>query len=245
MSTVITRRLDLVVLLIDTTTGYRIGDTGARFIPEGIDPVTPLSKGNGVYILIDSGRKDFSMRIRLSGYEEAVEEVRYEELDSRMPTLKVFMIPSEDAERKGDCIAIKGKLPGLLSVSATETDNVLALTDAYDKRKNVLSVYGNPINEEGAPYALLSGGKDSFEPLKIAGEVSKTAVNLKEPFAGEFSRNLPICRMIFGRVEEDGKYLLRIRNNNSGKKLLIREETEKGVRFIQTDAAAFADTVLE
>ena len=66
---VIKARLDLLVSLVDTTTGATVNERNVSFLRDG-QPVRPEYRGNGTYVFINTGREDFLMQIKVYGYEE-------------------------------------------------------------------------------------------------------------------------------------------------------------------------------
>jgi len=134
LGSVIRRKLDLVLHLIDTTTGYAVEEALIQFKTDR-DDIRFMSRGNGTYILINTGRENFLMQIAVKGYEEIEVEINYEELDEVTPLKLVFLIPSEKSPISENMLYMRGNLPNLRSVSLIETDKVLATTNSYEQKK--------------------------------------------------------------------------------------------------------------
>ena len=72
---VIRHSLDLVLHLVDTTTGVLLSGIGAVFERDG-RPLSLRNKGDGHLILRGSGRTDFRLTVKLRGYRtREVEDV--------------------------------------------------------------------------------------------------------------------------------------------------------------------------
>ena len=89
---VIRHSLDLVLHLVDTTTGVLLSGIGAVFERDG-RPLSLLNKGDGHLILIGSGRTDFRLTVKLRGYLTREVEIRYAELSERYPLYELPMLP--------------------------------------------------------------------------------------------------------------------------------------------------------
>jgi len=237
LSTMISHRLDLAVLLIDTTTGYHINTSGVKFTFDRPNMPKTVDRGSGTHILLNAGRENMYMTIEVNGYETYVTYVNYEELDERVPMMEVFLIPSEKPSKAGEYISLKGKLPGLSNVSLLMRHDCVAHTDSFDKKKKILTVFekGNRLNQEGSPYGIINDATKTFVRMDILENVATNQVRVKEDLTDEFSRNAPICRMMFGYVEPDGSYLIRVRDDRSTLKGLIRYSVDGEIRFEEVD----------
>jgi hypothetical protein len=65
--------------------------------------------------------------------------------------------------------------------------------------------------------------------------VSLQSVRLAKPVEEEQIANLPVMRVIFGSVSEDGEYLIRVRDSGEGLRYMLRYEVGDEVRFMETD----------
>ena len=69
-------KLDLIVRLVDTTTGKAIGQRQVTFQNE--EQVIPfLRRDEGLYILLNRGRNDIELAIRVTGYLSAKVQICY------------------------------------------------------------------------------------------------------------------------------------------------------------------------
>ncbi len=237
MSATISYRLDLAVFLIDTTTGFHVSDPDVEFTFDRENVPKPIRRSDGMYILINHDRADMLMTVKARGYERMTVPIRYEELDERVPMKEVFLIPSENATNAGDYATIRGVLPNLTEVSFIQKGTVLAHIDAYDKRKKIMTVFekGYRLSMEGSPYALVNTREMKYEWLDIVSQPQTNQVVLKEPIDENFMRNAPICRIMFGYVEPNGSYLIRVRDDRSDLRGLIRFKVDGEIRFKEVD----------
>ena len=56
-ASVIHQKLDLLIRLIDTTTGAVVEEKNVRFFKDG-EAVRPIRRGSGNYVFLNTGRKD-------------------------------------------------------------------------------------------------------------------------------------------------------------------------------------------
>lgn len=236
MASVIRSTLDLLVRLIDTTTGAYVTERNIVFKRDGI-PVRPEPRDQGAYVFINTGREDFLMRIEVFGYEVHETRVRYEELDVRIPECDVFLMPSENMSRGEKVLSFSGTLPFLKNIEAVCLDRPVCYANEYDKKKNSLTVYsgsGGTVGLNDRYYGLLRADKESYDKIEVEKTISLHSVRIKEQLEEEEISNLAVMRVIFGRVDENGRYLLRVRDQGAGLRYLVRYEVKDEVRFLQT-----------
>ena len=235
MSSVITRRLDLVLHLIDATTGHAVNEAMTQFETDRED-MKFISRDYGTYILINSGRDNFLMQIAVKGYEKVPVEIKYEELNEVMPLKEVFLIPSERTSSSEDVLFMKGNLPGLQSVSLIETNKVLATTNSYEPKKRLLQLFerGYRLSTEGSSYGIINREARTFEVFDIEELPNESQVKLRKPLQEEFQRNSQIGRIVNGYVYPNGDYLIGVRNDNAKKPTIVRFVTDE-VKFMEVD----------
>ena len=64
-------RLDLVLQLVDTTTGISVEEQDVRFFIEGRQ-CWPIPRGGGNFVFINTGRSDSTLTLKVFGYEDAM-----------------------------------------------------------------------------------------------------------------------------------------------------------------------------
>ena len=129
---VIKARLDLLVSLVDTTTGATVNERNVSFLRDG-QPVRPEYRGNGTYVFINTGREDFLMQIKVYGYEEYRMKVVYEDLDSSTPAMDIFLMPSENMFSGEGLLSLSGNLPFLKKIEAVNLLRPVCFSHEYDE----------------------------------------------------------------------------------------------------------------
>ena len=236
MKEVITQKVDLVILLLDTTTGRVVDVPMVKFFDEKGEEMNFQARGGGIYLFLNTGPIKESIDLRVRGYEPLKVAINTEELDEKLPMRIVYLIPSEDTFQIDSYLTLRGKLPGLQSISLLIRGDVITTTDAYNPKQKLLTVLskGYRLNTEGSPYGILNADGSEFEMFEVVEQVHTAGVILKEPLEGEFLRNVPIGRVIFGYVYPDGSFLLRLRERTQ-LKTLIRYVVGGEVKFIEAD----------
>ena len=236
-ASVIRARLDLMVRLFDTTTGASVDEKNVMFMRDGV-PVRPESRGAGVYVFINTGREDFLMQIDVYGYDRYRTVIRYEELDEGLPACYVFLMPSENTIRGRNTLSFSGTLPFLKSIEAVNLNRSLCQTGDLNKRTGELSVFspsGGVAAFDEVLYGLLSADKTNYERIEVEKMISPKSVKLKRTPEGAVTPNLPIARIVYGTVKENGDYILRVLNEGENTRYLVRYEVGEEVRFQEVD----------
>ncbi|MBO6137682.1 MAG: hypothetical protein J6O71_03630 [Lachnospiraceae bacterium] len=234
---VIKAKLDLLVRLVDTTTGATVDERNVLFMRDERQ-VRPEDRGNGNYVFINTGREDFLMRIKVAGFEEYVARIRYEELDPNIPECVAFLIPSENAKRGESLYSLSGNLPFLEALEAINLSRIACTANEYIPKKLLLNVFSSAgawVSLEGKYYGLLQPDKQSYEKIEVLGHDGPQNIRLKSPLEKEFTSNLPIMRIIFGSVSDDGDYLLRVRDDGGDQTYLVRYVVNGEVKFQVVD----------
>ena len=178
------------------------------------------------------------MQIRVFGYEDAEAAVNYAELEERMPTVDVFLIPSENTKKGSPVLSFSGNLPLLESIEAVNITRPLCQAGEYRKKENTLTVFGRTggrIQLEDVWYGLLSTDKNEYEKIEVLGNATPQSVKLRGQPAEDFVPNRQMMRIIFGHVSENGDYLLRVRDDGKGQTYLIRYVVGGETRFQTVD----------
>lgn len=81
-----------MIRLVDTTSGRPVTERQVFFRQHGQN-LTLRCRGAGIYVLLDSEKKDGKFTIAARGYLETEVEIRSEELTGRYPEVYVALIP--------------------------------------------------------------------------------------------------------------------------------------------------------
>lgn len=215
-------RLDLLVRLIDTTTGMAVSERNVQFLRNGIT-VSPMPRGSGHYVFLNIGREDFRLEAAVYGYEPAAVNVCYKKLDEVLPVTEVFLIPSENTARGARILTFSGILSNLEAIEAVRLGMSYCSIKGFDAKKRIMTLFrANGPDMEESHYGLIHADKKSYEPFEVEKVLSSTQLKLREPLQEEFRENAPIARSIFGKVTADGGYLLRVRDDAEHLKYLVR-----------------------
>ncbi len=232
---VIRRKLDLLVRLIDTTTGAEIEERNVRFFKDH-QPVRPVYRGNGNYVFLNCKREDGFLDIMVHGFDPCREKVEYEKLDSQMPAAEAFLIPSESAAGPLPLITFQGKLPGVERVQAVSLGQAYCCISEFDERKRVMKLFKtHRSGMDHIYYGLIHPDRQDFEPFAVEKEISGTSVKISQPLKEAFAVNSPIARIVFGRVTPEGDYVLRVRDDGTRLLYLVRYVVEGKVNFRTVD----------
>ncbi len=237
--------LDLVVRLVDTTTGLVVEEGNVRFW-KNAEAAQPIPRGNGNYVFLNRGREDCTLEIQVRGYERCRIDVRYEELDKLIPIQDAFLIPSEELSGGQPVLSLTGRLSGLKSIQAVYSGLPVCTASGFDERKRIMTLIQDfPPGAEGVPYGLIHSEGKSYEPFVVSERISRRTVRLAQTFAEPVTANSPISRIVFGQVDEEGNYCLRVRDDSDRLHYLIRYVTDGGIGFLEADFHDLTQVKLE
>lgn len=229
-------KVDLVVQLFDTTTGRSVDErdviltkNGAAF-PAG-------GKGDGNFISVNSGREDFSLGVKVKGYEDCTVNVSYENLDKVMPVQAVYLVPKDIIKPGTQLLTFAGKLPGLESIEAVCLSDTCCNIQSFDERKRIMQVYSHK-GYHGMyhkKYGLISGDGESYEEFEILKDLSSNSVKITKPLENSFFVNQSICRIIYGKVYGDSSFVLRTNDDRAELKFIVRYVVNGETRFMKVD----------
>lgn len=222
-------RLDLVVRLVDTTNGFPVTERRVFFAQNGRN-LSFLSKGEGTYILINGEREDRRLTIAVRGYLETEVEIRYEELPVSCPQVDVELIPERPGYGSCDFVDIRGNLPGISSIAAVCLTKPCARVLSYNAEKGQMKLMEAGRLDEKA-YALIHAQTESFEAFFVAAVKNRLLLRLAQPLKTEVKPEEEIARIVRGRTETNGDYLLRLRADGQGTQYLVRYERQGRTEF--------------
>jgi len=237
-------RLDLLLNLRDPTTGLPVREKDVRFCRD--DKVLfAHGRGEGSFVFINVGRENSLMQIDAFGYEPKRLTVDYETLDPVLPEIDVFLIPSENTRRGESILTLKGQLSGLEAVEAIHPGRPVTSIREFDPKKRIMTVFqpNRRMNLTETYYGLYNAEKESFEDLIVRDELPGKRVRLRKTLEEEFTPNSPICRIIHGQVEEDGSYILRVRDDGKNLVYLVKYIVDGQTRYKEIDFHEITDEV--
>ena len=226
-------QLDLIIRLIDTTTGIPVTEHQAAFLEDG-HVLALLERDEGLYVLLNHGRRRTRLHIDVKGYEPVDVSVDYEVLNPKFPELEIPLIPLPRERGFEDLYTLSGTISGLSCVSAVRLEAPVALISGYVQRKQVLKLFTAKDMAEKT-YALVHKDAQQFEEITVAKRIDRLNFKLLKPLEGGFKPEEPLARIIRGRVEEDGTYLLRVRDMGGSNVYLIRFEVDGEAHYEQVN----------
>ena len=213
-------KIDLIVQLVDTTTGAFVDQRQVKFLKGG-KQITFLEKREGFYILLNYGKEDMDMVVEVEGYIPAKVRVCYDDLPEKYPIMEIPMIPIPKTYGYVDLLTLEGTLPGIEAIDAIALNQEYAKVAGYVEKKQVLKLFIARYMEEQA-YAIVYEGQMEFEEFKISKKIDKLSLKLKEPLKRACKPEQVVNRIVRGITEESGKYLLRVREDAEGTEYLVR-----------------------
>jgi hypothetical protein len=226
LSAQIRHALDLVIRLTDTATGRII--TGQ--IETKINNKTFLHQvsSDGELLFVNTGREDFEFYVSAKGYEPISLAVKYEALAENPPYIDIHLIPDE----KQPCFTLQGKLKGIKELDAVKISQNPCIIKEFDSRKRILTMF-NPyaLMFDRLYYAVLNTADEVYEPFAVIKQISDTEIKIENPLEKPFEQ-FPVIYRVKGKAEK-GEYLLRVSDDGSSTRWVIRFVTDKG-EFFQT-----------
>jgi hypothetical protein len=221
MGTVIRHSLDLVLRLIDTTTGRALAGGQIELFRDGGRLRFERREEN--LLFIDTGREDYDLLVKAAGFEERRARVAYGELDEKMPVLELHLIPDGRKGMGGPVLTLAGEFPGISAIDAVRAGDAPALVREFDERRRLMKLF-NPHHLEmnSVFYGIVDPDGGSYEAIEIEKRLSESEYKLARKPAKEFKSNSPVTRLVFGSVIEPGHYLLRVRDDSREAKWLVR-----------------------
>ena len=219
---VIRARLDLLVSLLDTTTGQPVNTLDVRIYRNG-ELTRPASRGGGNYVFINTDREDFLMRVEVRGYEVCELPIKYAELDERVPQCLLFLMPSESKKSGMPVMDYSGEDPTITAIEAINIDTTNISFASFTKRDNSMDFFSQArtsLTFDNQYYAILKPDRKGYVKVRITEVLSTQKVRLEDAPPEGLEKNAPIARIIFGLVK-DGHYIIRVRAGRPNDRYII------------------------
>lgn len=219
---VIRARLDLLVSLLDTTTGQPVNTLDVRIYRNG-ELTRPASRGGGNYVFINTDREDFLMRVEVRGYEACELPIKYAELDERVPQCLLFLMPSESKKSGMPVMDYSGEDPTITAIEAINIDTTNISFASFTKRDNSMDFFSQArtsLTFDNQYYAILKPDRKGYVKVRITEVLSTQKVRLEDAPPEGLEKNAPIARIIFGQVKE-GHYIIRVRAGRPNDRYII------------------------
>lgn len=204
-------RVDLVIQLVDTTTGIGVSDAGTVITKNGKG--FEVLRRDGGFVAINVGREDFTLGIKAKGYEECEVEVKYDNLDETLPIQSVFLIPKENIGNGEPILSLTGNLDKIESIEGVCVNRPYCSISDFKEKDCTMTVFRPQgiLSMDDVFYGLIKG-KESYERIEVIKKVADAKVKLKAPIEDGFSVNAPIAKVVFGQVKGN-EYCFRVRDD--------------------------------
>lgn len=205
--------------MVDTTTGYPVEEPQTQFIENG-QPLKLMAKGGGIYIDLGTKEKNRQILLKVKGYMDQEINVDYEKMTGRYPEVFVNLIPEIPVYGYGNLTELKGQMDGITDIMAVSMTSVVARLEAYNERKQQLKLFeaGRMLENR---YAILHRTTEDFEEIAIRPTKNNLILGLKEPLSKPIQPLEEVVRIVRGRTDGSGNYLLRLREDGKGTEYLI------------------------
>lgn len=229
----IRHRLDLALRLVDSVTGRVIEESDVR-ISSRLPGGTPLRKGAGVYLFLNTGREAHEIEVDVYGYEPQKIMVAYPEPEEQTPIREVYLLPLDNPARD-DILTLRGNLPGIEAIEAVSLTEADCYIKAFDARKRNMTVLNQRnIRFHHIHYGLIDREGAAYEHFEVEEELSTQEIKCRKALEREFQVNQPVARVIFGQAAETGDYILKVPNGEYAR-YLVRFKTGGKEYFQKVD----------
>jgi hypothetical protein len=221
---------------VDTTTGKDVSEKDVTFYADG-KVIQPLPRGSSTYILLNYGRDDFDLVTKARGYHPAITRVRYEFLKEREPLAIVFLIPDGKQSNNIEICEVTGRIPKLSAMEAIGLGQPRCCINEYNVRRQEMTVFQMEGSRylEDVHYGILHAQEYTFEHIEIDSNLSDVKMRLKYPLKEPFEVNAPICRIVFGNVENDGTYRIAMRRRTPETPAILRYQKNGVWYYLKCD----------
>lgn len=227
-------RLALIVRLLDTTTGLAISGHQILFTENG-QALALQRRADGLYVLLNHDRVNMTLQIDAKGYEPVHVTVDYERLSPQFPELEIPLIPLQKAQGFEVFYTLTGTRPRLTAVTAVRMEHPVAVVGSYVERKRMLKMFSASTRMDEHAYALMHRDALQYEEILVAKRPDRLSMKLLHPLSDGCKAQDTLLRIVRGRVESDGTYLLRVRDLGGSNVYLVRYEEKDGVSYEQID----------
>ncbi len=231
---VFTHRLDLALRLVDTTSGWNIRGIGTSVFIDG-EKIRFEEKPDNILIFRNIEKRKFQMEVISPGFETAQVDVDLDVLEKTLPLIELHMIPGENFPGGLKLHTLKGRLPGIRSLSAVRLSDNSVLIREFDTRKRIATVF-NPhrLALDRVRYAIVDPDQNIYEPFLIKKMIDDQKIMTDRAPEMELKNYFRITPLISGMVSDNGDYCLRVRDDSETAKWLVRWEVngEQSFRIV-------------
>lgn len=231
----VVHRLELVLRLIDTTSGRNISSAGASVFIDGV-PVPFGRKEGGLLVFQNLGKRRFRIRTAPLGWEPLETEVDLDTLPKGLPLLELHLIPRADQAGAAEFLSLEGRLPGIESLAAVRAGENACLIREFDARRRTVKIF-NPhhLELDRIHYGLTDPDQGRWEPFRVVAMPDEQTLKTDRVLEMPFKNYFPVSPAVQGRTDGDGNYCLRLRDEGAAARWIVRWSVDGEVRFRTVD----------
>lgn len=212
-------RLDLALRLINSVDGRVIEEKNAIFKTQS-PGMKAIPRGGGLYLFLNGERLDFDMEIQVYGFEPQKVRICFSEKEEKVPIREVYLIPL-DNPIKEDVLTLRGNISGIEEIEAVSLMDVNCCIKEFDARKRIMTVLNQRnLRFNHIHYGVINRERTAYEPFQVEKELSVQEIKCKKALTQPFQINQPIVRIIFGQINEQGDYVLKVANDEAAQYLV-------------------------
>lgn len=240
---IIRHRAGLIVRLIDTATGREIVQRDVCFVRNG-ENVFPMQRPDGKLVFLDFPTDACSFTVDAKRFLPQQISLTEDQLAAQPPLVEVHLVPDEAYAARWPCGTVEGSWPGIEQIDAVRLSDTACLAQGYDERRHVLSLF-NPhhLVLDRTYYAVVNPDVCRYEPIEIKEQCSEHKFRLAAPLQQPFGNYFPVARRVQGAVLPQDRYVLRVPEDASDRRWLVRWRSG-GRDFYQTVDFALPDSVM-
>lgn len=232
---VFTHCLNMALRLVDTTTGRNVSGRKISIAADGKQMPFRM-KDDWVLIFGEMEKRTFHLEICAADFEGVEMDVDLDGLDPKMPLLEIHMVPGKNPSGGQPMLSVEGTMPGIQELDAVRVGENSCLIREFDPRRRQAKVF-NPhhLSLDRVHYALVDPDKGVFEPFRILRMVNDQTLKLDRIIEMPFKNYFPVTPRILGLIRPDGSYCLRLRDDSTQAKWLIRWVVDGEAHFRTVD----------
>lgn len=228
-------RLDLAIRLINTVTGKVIEEKNTQFLTSS-PGLKAIPRGGGLYLFLNMEKVDFVMEVLVYGFESQKMEIKFSDLEKSkdLPIREIYLIPL-DNPIKDTILTLRGNISGIKEIEAVSLMDVNCCIKEFDARKRIMTVLNQRnLRFHHIHYGLINRERSAYEHFEVEKEISIQQIKCKKALQEPYFINQPIVRVVFGQVNEQGDYVLKVAKEEVAQ-YLVRYVVNEEVFFQKVD----------
>lgn len=219
---IIRHRAGLVVRLVNTATGQEIRQSGIRFTRNG-ETVFPMQRPDGKLVFLNFPSDACTFGVHAAQFVPQQVELTAELLAGQLPLKEIHLVPDRTYAARWPCDTVEGVWPGIEQIDAVRMTDNACLMQAYDERRRILTLF-NPhhLSLDRTYYAVVDPDACRYEPIEIIEQCSDQKFRVAAPLQRPFGNYFPVARRIQGAVLPQDRYELRVPDDSSNRRWLVR-----------------------